>query len=155
MRPSSQTANSSSEAGYQRVGNALWLTAFEPGTDTVMISRYDLASGATTEWFDGAGDGHGHVEVVGTDAHGLPIIQLATTDLFHTDPAKRAGIGVRTLLLTAPHRATVLNQGQVGDAGVASDLSPLSVNDAGRIWLVTEALPTPATGELIGTSIAG
>jgi hypothetical protein len=45
---------------------------------------------------------------------------------------------VRTLLLTAPHRATVLNQGQVGGAGVAGDLSPRSVNDAGRIWLAAD-----------------
>ncbi|HEY2705160.1 MAG TPA: hypothetical protein VGL20_15880 [Candidatus Dormibacteraeota bacterium] len=129
---------SSSEVGYLRTGNALWLTAYDPATDSVEVRRYDLTTGVTTAWFDGRSDGRGHVEVVGTDAHGRPIIQLATTDLFHTDPAKRAGTGARTLLLTAPHQAAVLNQGSVGTPGVAGSLSPLSVNDGDRVWLAAD-----------------
>jgi hypothetical protein len=75
---------------------------------------------------------------VGTDPKGLPIMQLADRDLFHTDPAARAGIGQRTLLLTEPHHATVLNQGRVGDAGVAGNLSPQSFNDGDRVWLAAD-----------------
>ena len=75
--------------------------------------------------------------MVGTDATGLPIVQLADRDLAHTNPAHRAGIGQRTILLTAPHVSAVLNQGRVGDAGVAGALSPLSVNDGDRVWLAT------------------
>jgi hypothetical protein len=45
---------------------------------------------------------------------------------------------VRTILLTAPHQQTVLNQGRVGDEGVAGNLSPLSVNDGDRLWLAAD-----------------
>jgi len=92
----------------------------------------------TTDWFDGRTDGQGHAEVVGTDAKGLPIVQLADRDLVHTNPAHRAGIDQRTILLTAPHVSAVLNQGRVGDAGVAGTLSPLSANDGDRVWLATD-----------------
>ena len=47
-------------------------------------------------------------------------------------------IGQRTILLTAPHVSAVLNQGRVGDAGVAGTLSPLSANDGDRVWLATD-----------------
>jgi hypothetical protein len=143
-------AGSSAEATYLRAGNAMWLTAYDPDTDSTTLGRYDMGSGATTPWFDGRADGRGHVEVVGTDAQGRPIVQLAGTDLFHTDPAKRAGIEERTLLLTAPHQATVLNQGRVGTPGVANSLSPLSVNDGDRVWLAADDgaiwLYRPSTG---------
>ena len=128
----------SSGAEYRRESNAIWLTGYTPATDSTTVSKYDLASGVTTEWFDGRIDGLGHVEVVGTDPKGLPILQLADRDLFHTNPAARAGIGQRTLLVTEPHRTMVLNQGRVGDAGVAGSLSPLSVNDGDRVWLAAD-----------------
>jgi hypothetical protein len=151
--PSMGTGNapgSSAGATYLRVGNAMWLTAYDPDADSTTVARYDMGSGATTPWFDGRADGRGHVEVVGTDAQGRPIVQLAGTDLFHTDPAKRAGIEERTLLLTAPHQATVLNQGRVGTPGVANSLSPLSVNDGDRVWLAADDgaiwLYRPSTG---------
>jgi hypothetical protein len=125
------------EAGFRPEDDAIWMTAY-PSADSAVVRRYDLATGVTNEWFDGRTDGSGHLEVVATDGHGHPIVQLATSDLFHTNPAKRAGIGQRTLLLTAPHQGTVLNAGRVGDAGVAGNLGPLSVNDGDRIWLAAD-----------------
>ncbi len=131
-------AGGGSAAGYRRQDNAIWLTAYSPASSSALVRRYDLATGATTEWFDGRTDGPGHVEVVGTDGSGRPIVQLANTDLFHTNPAQRAGIAVRTILLTAPHALSVLNEGRVGSAGVAGNLSPLSVNDGDRVWLASD-----------------
>ena len=125
-------------AGYRREDDAIWMTSYSPSTDSAFVQRYDLATGATTTWFDGRTDGRGHVEVVATDGHGRPIVQLADRDLFHTDPANRAGIGQRTVLLSAPHVATVINQGRVGDPGVAGNLGPLSVNDGDRVWLAAD-----------------
>jgi hypothetical protein len=151
-------------AGYSRESNAIWLMEYFPAADSTTVGKYDLASGVTSEWFDGRTDGHGHVNVVATDAKGLPIMQLADRDLFHTDPGARAGIGQRTLLVTEPHRATVLNQGRVGGAGVAGNLSPLSVNDGDRVWLAADDgtiwMYSPAAGfqemaKVVSTSTKG
>jgi hypothetical protein len=128
----------SGSAGYLRSGNDLWLVSYDSVSNVSLVDRYDLASGATSRWFDGTTDGHGNIQVVGADQQGAPIMQLSTTDLFHTDPAHRAGIGVQTLLLPAPHTATVLNGGRVGQPGVAGDLSPLSVTDGGMVWLAAD-----------------
>jgi hypothetical protein len=144
------SASGGSGAGYLRSGNAVWITAYDTTSNRSLVDRYDLATGVTTRWFDGSRDGHGDVQVVGADSQGDPIIQLSTTDLFHTNPANRAGIGVQTMLLSAPHAATVLNGGRVGDAGVAGDLSPLSVTDGGLVWLAADDgaiwLYRPASG---------
>jgi hypothetical protein len=134
--PSQSTGGT--EAGLRPEDDAIWMTAYFPSSDSTVVRRYDLATGVTTGWFDGHTDGRGHVEVVATDGHGHPIVQLATSDLFHTNPARRAGIGQRTLLLTAPHHETVLNEGRVGDPGVAGNLGPLSVNDGDRVWLAAD-----------------
>ncbi len=83
-----------------------WVAYFHPMSEKPVIQR---TVGATTEWFDGRTDGQGHAEVVGTDAKGLPIVQLADRDLVHTDPAHRAGIGQRTILLAAPHVSAGIN----------------------------------------------
>jgi hypothetical protein len=130
-------ATGGTEAGLRPEDDAIWMTAYFPSTDSTVVRRYDLATGVTTEWFDGQTDGKGHLDVVATDGHGHPIVQLATSDLSHTDPAKRSGIGQRTLLLTGPHQETVLNAGRVGDPGVAGNLGPLSVNDGDRVWLAS------------------
>jgi len=135
---SAREAGASSSASYSRSASVIWLTDYTPSSNSTTVRKYDLATGVTTEWFDGRTNGQGHVEVVGTDAHGLPIVQLADRDLFHTNPASRAGIGQRTILLTAPHVSAVLNQGRVGDAGVAGNLSPLSVNDGDKVWLAAD-----------------
>jgi hypothetical protein len=131
-------AGGGTSAGYRREDNAIWMTAYSPSADRTVVRRYDLATGATTEWFDGQTDGKGHVEVVGTDGHGKPIVQLASRDLFHTNPAQREGIVQRTILLTAPHQETALNEGRVGDPGVAGNLGPLTVNDGDRVWLAAD-----------------
>ena len=128
----------SGTASYRREDNAIWMTAYHPSSDSTVVRRYDLATGATTEWFEGQTDGRGHVEVVATDGHGRPIVQLANSDLFHSDPVHRAGIEQHTILLTAPHQELVLNQGSVGDARVAGNLGPLSVNDGDRVWLASD-----------------
>ena len=131
-------AGGGSEAGYRREDDAIWMTAYYPSADRTVVQRYDLATGVTTQWFDGQTDGTGHLEVVATDGHGHPIVQLSDHDLFHTDPAHRSGIEQRTILLTAPHLETVLNQGRVGEPGVAGNLGPLSVNDGDRVWLAAD-----------------
>jgi len=136
--PEMGRARGGTEAGFRPEDDAIWMTAYDPSADGTVVRRYDLATGVTTTWFDGQADGKGHVEVVATDGHGHPVVQLATKDLFHTNPAKRAGIGQRTLLLTAPHQQTVLNEGRVGDPGVAGNLGPLSVNDGDRVWLAAD-----------------
>jgi hypothetical protein len=128
-------SGSNSSVGYLRSGESLWLTSYDGGRDSASVARYNLSTGITTQYFDGQSDGHGHVEVVGTDASAAPILQLSNQDLAHTDPAKRAGILVKTLLLPAAHQATVLNQGRVGNAGVANGMSPLSVTDGESVWL--------------------
>jgi hypothetical protein len=127
-----------SSAEYRREDDAIWSVGYVAASDVAFVRRYDLATGATTEWFDGQTDGKGHVEVVATDGHGHPIVQVANRDLFHSDPAGRGGIGQRTILLTSPHQATVLNQGHVGESGVAGNLGPLSVNDGDRVWLAAD-----------------
>jgi hypothetical protein len=128
----------SSSAGYLRSGNSLWLTAYDPHTDSTSVRSYGLDTGVTTDWFEGPPDGHGYIEVVGTTADGLPILQLSDPDLFHSNPAQRDGIAVQTMLLTSPHHATVLNHGAVGDAGIAGSLSPLSVTQGDEVWLASD-----------------
>jgi hypothetical protein len=64
-----------------------------------------------------------------------PIIQLASSDIEHIAPTDRAGINERTMPLTSPHYAQVLNQGRVGDPGVADNLSPLSAIDGSTVSL--------------------
>lgn len=131
-------AGSSGGAEYVRGDESIWLTGYDATTDSTTLQRYDLATGATTTWFDGRVDGHGHVQgVIGTDTRGEPIVQLANQDLFHTDPARRAGIHEQVMLLTAPHTAKVLNQGTVGSPGVAGDMA-LSVNDGSRVWMAAD-----------------
>jgi hypothetical protein len=125
-------------ADFRPEDDAIWLVGYPTAPGAAVVTRYDLATGVTTEWFDGRTDGGGSIEVVATDGRGHPIVQLSNHDLFHTNPAQRAGIGQRTLLLTAPHQETVLNQGRVGDPGVANNLDPLSVNDGDRIWLAAD-----------------
>jgi hypothetical protein len=136
--PMVRGAGASATMAFSRAGDAVWLTGFDPATNAATLRRFDLASGALTEWFDGRTDGTGHLEMVGADQAGLPIVQRSDRDLFHTDPARRAGIAVQTILLAAPHRATVLNQGRVGAPGVVGSLSPLSVNDGDRVWLAAD-----------------
>lgn len=124
--PNAGGNGSNSSIGYIRSGDSLWLTAYDGDHNSASVTRYDLSTGITTQYFDGQRDGHGNVEVVAADSSGAPILQLSNTDLAHTDPAKRSGILVKTLLLTAPHQPTVLNQGRVGDSGVTNGMSPLS-----------------------------
>jgi hypothetical protein len=133
--PGISGAGGGSETGYVRAGDSVWTTAYDPGADATTVTRHDLATGQDTVWFDGRSDGHGHAQVVGADASGAPLVQLSDQDLFHSDPAHRAGISERILLLGGPHQATVLNEGTVGAPGVADDLSPESVTDGGQVWL--------------------
>jgi len=139
-----------SSAGYLRAGEALWITDYDPTQNSTDVWRYDLASGSTTQWFDGSVNGHGHVEVVAADAEGHPILQLSSPDLFHTDPVHRDGVAVQTLLLSSPHHAAMLNGGRVGTPGVAGSLSPLSVTQGGEVWLASDDgaiwLYRPASG---------
>jgi hypothetical protein len=124
--------------GFWRTSKDIWMVAYSPSANSATFRRYDLATGVTTVWFDGRTDGRGHLQVVGADPRGQPIVQLSDRDLLHSDPARRGGIGERTLVLTAPHEATVINQGRVGDPGVAGNLSPLSVVDGDRVWLAAD-----------------
>jgi hypothetical protein len=125
----------SSETGYVRSGDAVWTTSNNPKTNVSKLWKYDLRSGTATEWYDGATDGPGNLQVLGADGAGSPIVQVSSTDLFHTDPAKRSGISQQTLVLSVPHSLTTLNSGVVGQPGVAGNLSPLSVTDGDRTWL--------------------
>ncbi len=156
-------AGASSETAYVRSGNGVWNTVYDSSSNVSFVDRYDLATGTTTRWFDGRRDGSGNVQVVGADASGNPIIQLSSTDLFHTNPGQRGGIHVATLLLTAPHQAMLLNSGRVGSAGVAGNLSPLSATDGGMVWLAADDggiwLYRPGSGlteiATVATSTAG
>jgi hypothetical protein len=130
----------SNVAAYRREDDAIWMTSYYPVPDATVVRRYDLATGVTTEWFDGRTDGNGHVVVVATDGHGQPILQVASADLLHNDPASGGsvnplGVEQRTVLLTAPHRQVVLNAGRIGEPGVAGTLGLLSANDGDRVWL--------------------
>lgn len=82
-------------------------------------------------------DGPGHLQVAGADRLGHPIVQIADTDLPHTHPLRRDGVRVRTVLLEAPHRARTLNEGRVGDGGVAGPLGPLTVTDGDDVWMAS------------------
>jgi hypothetical protein len=147
-RGTSSTLALSSSATYNRASNAIWLLMGGQGGGTT-VSRYDLSTGRTIEWLD-ANDLRGTAEVVGADAQGAPIIQVAGSDIYHTDPAHRAGIPIQTLLVPAPHQIEVLNQGQAGAAGVAGAFSPLSVTDGTSVWLASNDgaiwLYRPASG---------
>lgn len=135
-----------SEAGYNRNSNSIWYSAF--GREGTTVSRFDLGTGQMTEWFN-PGDVKGTVEVVATDSEGAPIIQVATSDIWHADPAHRSGIGIETLLVTAPHQFTVLNHGRSGDPGIAGPFSPLSATSGDTVWLATNdgAIWAYRTGE--------
>jgi hypothetical protein len=76
--------------------------------------------------------------MVGVDGGGHPIIQVGSRDIFHVNPAKRSGITTRTLLLTGAPQPTVLNEGSVGDSGVADNLSPLSLTDGDTVWMAAD-----------------
>jgi formylmethanofuran dehydrogenase subunit D len=134
IAPLQVPVNSGYSATYIRASDAIWLTVGgEPGAGAT-VSRYDLATGQTTEWLSSS-DAHGVVQVAGADSHGAPIVQVASSDVWHTNPARRAGIAIQTLLVTSPHRAAVLNRGRVGNPGVASSFSPLSVTEGDSVWL--------------------
>ena len=120
---------------YDRNSNAFWGDFVEGDRSTIW--SVDYATGRMTEWFNPS-DGKGTAQLVATDVDGAPIIQLATSDAWHTDAAHRNGIGIETLLMTAPHRFTVLNQGRTGDRGIAGAFSPLSATSGNSIWFATD-----------------
>jgi hypothetical protein len=125
-----------SEAGYNRNSNAIWYMAFAANGSTT-VSRFDLATGRMTEWFNST-DAMGTAQFVGTDSQGSPIIQVAERDIWHTNPAQRSGIGIETLLLTSPHHISVLNHGRSGDPWVANAFSPLSATRGNEVWLASD-----------------
>jgi hypothetical protein len=125
-----------SEAGYNRNSNAIWYMAFAANGSTT-ISRFDMATGQMTEWFNST-DAIGTAQFVGTDSQGAPIIQVAERDIWHTNPAHRSGIGIQTMLLSTPHHITVLNHGRAGDPGVAGAFSPLSATAGDAVWLASD-----------------
>jgi hypothetical protein len=131
----SSGAGTGGMTGYQAGTNSVWMQAYDSNSNISMVSRYDLVTGVTTVWFDGHTDGAGAAQPVAETGAGEPIIQLAGRDIEHIAPADRGGIDQRTLLMTSPHRAQVLNQGRVGDPGVADNLSPLSAIDGSSVWL--------------------
>ncbi|HET9849662.1 MAG TPA: hypothetical protein VFR68_14030 [Candidatus Dormibacteraeota bacterium] len=120
---------------YDRNSNAIWSGFFQGDNSTIW--SVDYATGGMTQWFNPS-DGKGTAQVVATDKHGAPIIQLSTSDAWHTDAAHRNGIAMQTMLMTAPHRFTVLNQGHTGERGVAGAFSPLSATSGNSIWFATD-----------------
>lgn len=126
---------SGSTTGYQAGTSSIWMQTYNTGSHVSLVSRYDLSTGRTTTWFDGRADGLGAAQPVGETAAGQPIIQVASSDIFHIAPTQRAGITERTLLMTSPHVGQVINAGREGDAGVADNLSPLSAIDGQDVWL--------------------
>jgi hypothetical protein len=133
--PQFSGAGAGSSTGYQAGTSSIWMQTYDSKTDLSVISRYDLSTGRTTTWFDGRTDGLGAAQPVGETAAGQPIIQVASSDIFHIAPTQRAGITERTLLMTSPHVGQVINAGRVGDPGVADNLSPLSAIDGQDVWL--------------------
>jgi hypothetical protein len=133
--PQFSGAGAGSTTGYQAGTSSIWMQTYDSKTDLSVVSRYDLSNGRTTTWFDGRTDGLGAAQPVGETAAGLPIIQVASSDIFHIAPTQRAGIRERTLLMTSPHIGQVINAGRVGDPGVADNLSPLSAIDGQDVWL--------------------
>jgi hypothetical protein len=125
-----------SEAGYDRNSNAIWYMAFAASGSTT-VSRFDLATGQMTEWFNST-DAMGTAQFVGTDSQGAPIIQVAERDIWHTNPAQRSGIAIQTMLLSSPHHITLLNHGRAGDPGVAGPFSPLSATMGNEVWLASD-----------------
>jgi hypothetical protein len=125
-----------SEAGYNRYSNAIWYSVANASGGTT-ISRFDLANGTMTEWINST-DFKGTANLAAVDLHGSPIIQVAASDVWHTDPAKRGGIEIKTLLVSSPHTATLLNSGRIGQAGVAGAFSPLSATSAAGVWLASD-----------------
>ena len=101
------------------------------------ISRFDMATGQMTEWFNST-DAMGTAQFVGTDSDGAPIIQVAERDIWHANPAQRSGIRIQTMLLGSPHQITVLNHGRTGDLGVAGAFSPLSATMGNEVWLASD-----------------
>ena len=125
-----------SEAGYDRNSNAIWYMAFAASGSTT-VSRFDLATGQMTEWFNST-DAMGTAQFVGTDSQGAPIIQVAERDIWHTNPAQRSGTAIQTMLLSSPHHITLLNHGRAGDPGVAGPFSPLSASRDNAVWLASD-----------------
>jgi hypothetical protein len=121
--------------GYQAGTSSIWMYSYNAASNISQVSRYDLTNGTTTLWFDGRVDGLGAAQQVGETAAGEAIIQVASSDIQHVAPNQRAGIRESTLLMSSPHRGTVLNAGREGDAGVADNLSPLSAIDGHDVWL--------------------
>lgn len=80
----------------------------------------------------------GTAQFVGTDSQGDPLIQVAERDIWHTDPAHRAGIAIQTMLLTSAHHVIVLDHGRAGDPGVAGAFSPLSATRGSEVWLASD-----------------
>ena len=123
-------------AVYDRNGHAPWSGFHEGGKS--WIWRVDVATRQLTQWFDSS-DAKGTAQVVATDSLGRPIVQVAESDVWHTDASHGAGTLIETILMTAPHQFTVLNHGRAGDPGVAGAFSPLSATSGTSIWLATDA----------------
>lgn len=123
-----------SATGYIAGSGALW-SVISRGDGTLSeLQRYDLTTGAVTQVFTSTG----FIEMVGVDGDGHPIIQVGSRDVFHINPAERAGITTRTLLLSEAPQPTVLNEGHIGDAGVADNLSPQSITDGDTVWMAAD-----------------
>ena len=126
-------ANGSS-TGYIPGSGAIWTTFSRDDGTRSALQRYDLTTGVSTELYSTTG----FIEMVGVDGGGHPIIQVGSRDIFHVNPAKRSGITTRTLMLTGAPQPTVLNEGSVGDSGVADNLSPLSLTDGDTVWMAAD-----------------
>jgi hypothetical protein len=106
---------------------------------TSNITAFDLSTGVTTDYFDSTMDGEGVAYVAAETPDGKPIVQVASTDLQHSDRSQRTGIEQTTFLMPAPHRRIVLNQGKVGDTGVADDFGSLPAVNGHSVWLATDS----------------
>jgi hypothetical protein len=134
IRLSSDFGANGSQTGYIPVSGAMWtLFSRDDGTRTA-LDRYDLTTGATTRVYTTTG----FIAMVGVDSSAHPIIQVGSRDIFHIDPAKHTGITTTTLLVTAPGQSITLNDGRVGDPGVADNLSPLSLTDGAGVWMAAD-----------------
>lgn len=123
-----------SATGYIAGSGAMWSVASRSDGTHTDLRRYDLITGAITDVYTSTG----FIEMVGVDGGGHPIIQVGSRDAFHVNPAERAGIMTRTLLLTGASQPTVLNEGRIGDSGVADNLSPLSITDGNTVWMAAD-----------------
>jgi hypothetical protein len=113
-------------------GDALWYatgdgTASEPWT----LVQYDLATGATTTWFDTEGSPYQAVDIDAVTPQGDPVVdaQSATDDYL--------------LLLTQPNVAVTVWTGPVESQGFYTQI-PEVIADQGWLWFEIE-LMEPAT----------